>query len=316
MPSPLGWIPPSERSKEMHDAHHAFVAKCPKFALARPTVPKGTKIILTSAFDTPEVQVDLGYKFTGFRQLTGSCVGVSTGNAIATLSAIQRLIADSPQKAIVPFWGFDYGRSRANAGMRGQGEGSVDSIMGQTLIDEGVVPLADMPSPPTFDQSDGFAVSSSLEMAWSDGQGVVQQYASLAKQFPLGSMAPLADVDGIATSLINGYPVLDGCNYFVGQGRLNAQGIAIGDYSGRGGHSTCFLGYWEHETLGPLYLYSNQWDGTTYPDDNTGKFRCSVWMLELSVRKLFQYGGDGGETMSLSHLTTHPAQPKLLDWMI
>jgi hypothetical protein len=109
--------------------------------------------------------------------------------------------------------------------------------------------------------------------------------------------------------------VLDGCEYYVGRGQLSG-GVALGNYDGRGGHSTCYLGYWEHPDLGPLYLYSNQWNGGTYPDDGSGKGRCTVWVKESNVARLFQLGGDNGETVALSHLSYFPAQPELLDWLV
>lgn len=311
-PGPLGWIEPALRTPEMHAAVADAQAGFCKFALARPTLPKGTKILLSDFWTKPEVVADLGgVIFTGFRQLTGACVGVSDGDACFTLTAVQRMLADNPTKAFIPWWCTSYGRSRALAGMRGRGEGSVDSIMGRQMVTEGVDDAIQV----AFDTSDGFALTSSTELAWSDGNSsLVTARLPNAKQFPLGGLAPISDVDGIAASIINGYPILDGCNNYIGSGKVDQNGICFGNYNGRGGHSTTILGYWEHETLGPLYLYHNQWSGNTYPGDTTGKPRCSTWMLESSLKNLFTNGGNNGETMSLSHLNYHPAQPKVLDW--
>jgi len=311
-PGPLGWIEPANRTKEQNDAVAAAQGKFLAFALARPTVPKGTKILLSDFWTKPEVLADLnGITFTGFRQLTGSCVGVSDGDAVFTLACIQRMVSDAPTRAFIPWWPTSYGRSRARAGINGQGEGSIDSVMGQVMVDEGV----DDVIATQFDTIDGFALSGSTELKWSNGNSsLVTARLTHTKQYPMGGMAPLYDVDGIAAAVINGYPVLDGCNNYVGSGHVNQQGISLGTYDGRGGHSTTILGYWEHETLGPLYLYHNQWAGTTYPADTSGKPRCSTWMLEASLRQLFANGGDQGETMLFSHLNYVPAQPRVLDW--
>lgn len=308
---PLGWIEPALRTKEQHDAVAVAQSRFTNFALARPALPKGTKIILSDFWTKPEVIADCGgVTFTGFHQLTGSCVGVSDGDAVFTLSAVQRMLSTNPTKAFIPWWPTSYGRSRALAGFRGQGEGSIDSIMGKVMIDEGV---DDTPQH-AFDTADGFVIPSSVEMAWSDGNSsLVTSRIPATKQFPLGGMAPIYDTDGIAASIINGYPILDGCNNYVGHGSI-VNGRVQGRYDARGGHSTTVLGYWEHENDGPLYLYHNQWPGSTYPKDPAGGPRCSVWLPEVEMAKLFRNGGSGGETMSLSHLNYHPAQPKVLDW--
>lgn len=320
-PNPLlGWIPPEERDPETQHAHEDIMNACPRFALARPSLPKGTKIILNDFLRKPEVVADIGEIFTGFRQLTGSCVGVSEGDSIAVLSAVQRMLSDSPTKAMVPWWAFPYGRSRFKSGMRSKGEGSVTSIMGAVVRDEGCFAINEpgFNLPVQFDKSDGWAIPAAQEMNWSDGdETLVTQYLNLAKQFPVGGMSPLEDIDGVAASIINGYPVENGCNYYVGNGQIVDGGgtpYVRGSYNGRGGHATVYSAYWEHPSAGPLYGYWNQWNASTYPKDPGGLHRCMVWVIEAEARRLFQLGGNGGETMSWSHLNYHPAQPKVLDW--
>lgn len=313
---PLGWIEPKDRTRDQHDAHARALAAMPKFALA-PHAGGPVKVVLTDSWKDPDVVADVGREFTGFHQLTGSCVGASSGNAIFTLAAVQRKLADGPTKAFVPWWPFSYGRTRANEGDRGQGEGAVDSVMGQTLVKEGVIAATES-GLPAFDTSDGYALTEKLEMQWSDGaSATVTKWETAARVHPLGAAAPLYSTQDIKTAIVNGYPVLDGCEYYVGNGHVKGSGsnaYATGKYDGRGGHSTCFLGYWDHPTDGPLYLYSNQWPADTYPADPAGGGRCCVWLPESEVAKLFKYGGDGGETMALSHLNWFPAQPGILDW--
>jgi hypothetical protein len=322
-PGPLGFIVPSQRTQQQQDAHAKALAAMPRFAM--PAVPTGpVKVILTEFLKDPAVIADIGFEFNGFRQLTGSCVGVSAGNAITTLSAVQRLIADNPTQALAVFWGFPYGRTRYNEGDRGQGEGAVDSVMGETLHSEGVFDI-NQPGLPTFNKSDGLAITSHEELQWSDGGRVDQKWKDLAKQYPVGTIAPLSGVQDIKAAIINGYPVLDGCDNYIGHGSIQGSGAdacAVGKYDGRGGHSTCYIGYWDHPSLGPLYLYWNQWGGNTYPNDQSGKPRCSVWVTENIVANLFRTGGDRGETMALSHLnykqapTPFPPQPRVIDWLI
>lgn len=314
----LGRINPADRTAEQNAAHARAMAGFHRHALPRQAdPPKGTKIVLTQAFKDRRVVADIGYEFTGYRQLTGSCVGVSSGNAVATVSAVQRLLAANPTKALAPWWPFPYGRTRANEGDVGPGEGAVDSVMAATLIKEGVFSSTEQ-GLPAFDTSDGLAIAKDLELQWSDGASpTVTKWESVAKQHPLGSAAVVGDTTAMRDMILNGYPILDGCDNFIGAGAMQGSGsdaVAVGAYDNQGGHSTCYVGFWDHPTLGPLFLYWNQWAGSTYPDDGSGKPRCSVWTTEANAAKLFRTGGGGGETVALSHLSYFPAQPALQKW--
>ena len=312
----LGFIRQQDRSPVQQLAHAQAIASFPRFALSGPnwTPNAGVKIILPKAFEAPEVIADIGMVFNGFRQLTGSCVGVSEGNGIATTGAVQRLIADNPTKAFIPWWPFPYGRTRFNEGDVGPGEGAIDSVMGQTLVKEGCFAITEAPGLPTFNTSDGLAITAKQELQYSDGASQVNtKYMSLAKQHPLGGIGVCNSTQDVWDAITNGYFVLDGCDNYIGNGSIQ-NGVCIGQYDGQGGHSTGYCGVWDHSVLGRLFLYWNQWAGDTYPEDGSGKPRCSVWVKENIVARLFQTGGGGGETMALSHLTYFPAQPKMQDW--
>ncbi len=314
---PLGWIAPQDRTQAQMDAHTRAVGRRVNFALAPQTFPKGTKIILTDFWKHPLCAADMGMEFTGFHQLTGSCVGVSAGDAVCTLSCVQRLLTQGATKAMIPWWGYFYGRTRYNEGDRGQGEGAVDSVMGETLGKEGVFSITEA-GLPQFKTDDGMYITSSQELQWSDGASIDSKWITLGKQYPVGGIATLNDVAGIKAAVTNGYPVLDGCDNYVGNGSIKGSGAdayVTGHYDGAGGHSTCILGYMEHPNDGPLYLYSNQWPTSTYPKDPAGAGRCCVWITEAEMGKLFRTGGSGGETMALSRLSWFPAQPELLDWI-
>lgn len=312
----LGWIPPVDRTQEQQDAHDLAM----KSVLLRHSLPPvrlavGEKLMLTDAWKHPDVIADIGFEFTGFRQLTGSCVGVSAGNWITTLAALQRLLTDGATKAFVPFWPFDYGRTRSNEGDRGQGEGAVDSVMGDTMSKEGYFAITEV-GLPTFDHSDGLALPSKTELQWSDGaSALVTKWKPLAAQHT-GAKAVCNSTDDIWNAIGNGYPVIDGCDNYCGSGSIKGSGTSAYSatrYTGAGGHSTCLLGIWNHPNDGRLFLYSNQWDGSTYPVDPAGAGRCCAWMTEAELAKLFRTGGDQGETMALSHVNWFPAQPKVLE---
>lgn len=312
---PLGWIEPQDRTVQQHAAHAAALAKMHAFNLS-PVTAGPVKVVLTDLWKDPDVVADVGRVFTGFHQLTGSCVGVSASNAVATLSFVQRKFGASPTKAVVPWWGYPYGMTRYAEGDRGRGEGAVDSVMGAELARDGVFSF-DEPGLPQFDFSDGWTLTEAVEYQWSDGGSIDAKWKTLGRTHLVKSVGPIYDTAGIKAAVVNGYPVLDGCNNYVGNGRVASGGgvpYVTGRYDGRGGHSTCVLGYWDHPNDGPLYLYSNQWPASTYPADPGGGGRCCVWLPEAEMAKLFGNGGGDGETMALSHLDYFPAQPAVLDW--
>lgn len=311
----LGWIAPQDRTKEQTDAHERALARHVNFTLS-PVTAGPVKVVLTDFWKNPLVVQDTGIAFTGFHQLTGSCVGASSGNAQFTLAAVQRTLAQGATKAFVPWWPFAYGRTRQAEGDRGQGEGAVDSVMGQTLNTQGTFDIRQS-GLPSFKTDDGWYLTEQLEMQWSAGASIAQNWVDLAKPNVIGSVATLNSPADIKAAVINGYPVLDGCDNYVGHGSVNGSGdtaYVAGRYDARGGHSTCILGYWDHPNDGPVYLYSNQWPTSTYPTDPAGAGRCCVWIPESEMSKLFTNGGGSGETMALSHLNYLPAQPAVLDW--
>ena len=313
---PLGLILPSEMNREQSEAHFKAQSMRPMFSMigGMPTGP--VKIMLTDLWKDPDVVKDIGMAFPGFRQLTGSCVGASSGNWIFTLGAVQRKLADTPTTAFIPFWPYQYGRTRQAEGDRGQGEGAVDSVMGET-VKKGVLQITGQTGLPTFDTSDGLALTSKIEMQWSMVNSTFSQYDPVAAKNPVGTVATLTSTTDIYQAIVNGYPVIDGCSMFIQRGSIQGSGdsaCVLGTYDGRGGHSTCLLGAWDHPSLGRLFLYSNQWDGSTYPADPAGGGRCCVWVKESAVAQHLFSNDNQGQVMAASHLTYFTAQPQILDW--
>lgn len=316
----LGFITPSKRNQDQADAHVKAMAMMPKFALQYTAPPGPVKVMLTDFWKNADVVADVGFAFNGFWQLTGSCVGASEGNAEFTLGAVQRTIADNPTQAYLPFWPWSYGITRFDEGDRGQGEGAVDSIMGRTKHTKGGLVATEAGLPQFNHTADGLCLTKAVELQWSDGGRIDPKWSPIAAPLTVGTVAPLKTPADVKACVLNGYPVLNGCENYVGNGRIKGTGAnayVSGHYDAAGGHSTCILGYWDHPTDGPLYLYSNQWPTSTYPADPAGAGRCCVWIAESEVAKLFRTGGDNGETMGLSHLAAgFVPQPAVLDWFV
>lgn len=327
---PLGWIEPKDRTPAQQRAHEDAMNALPRLGAVNPglvltlsDLPKGAKVMLTDFWKMPGVVQDLGGKpFTGFGQKTGSCVGVSEGNAVTTELCVQSTLTDGATKAEVCFWPFPYGRCRYNEGDRGQGEGAVDSVMGDTLVKEGWFAVTEPGLPGFAWDDDGLWIEggSGTEYKWSDGGAIGQQWKDLAAKRKGMTKVVVNSVEEEMAAIINGYAVLTGCSQYVGGGKIVGSGDTAyvrGRYDGSGGHSTCRLGVWNHPSDGFLIAYSNQWPTSTYPKDPAGLGRCCVWVPQEEEEKmLHNFGGNDGETMLLSHVPGVPAQPKVLDWLI
>lgn len=260
-----------------------------------------------------DFEVEHDHSFLAGDIVVHNCVGASGGNGIFTVGAVQRKLAENPTVAFIPWWLYPYGKTRYAEGDRGQGEGAVDSVMGQILGRAGNF-AATQPGLPQFKTDDGLYLDAHTEMQWSDGgSSLVTKWDAVAAPHLLGSAAPIYTTDQMVAAIVNGYPILTGCSYYVGSGKIVGSGdqaYVRGHYDGRGGHSTCRIGVWNHPNDGLLIGYSNQWPTSTYPKDPAGLGRCCVWVpISEEQKMLSSYGGGNGETMALSHLNWFPAQP-------
>lgn len=238
-PGELGFIVPHDRTNAQRNAHDESLAKMPMFASAPIPDAGPAKIILTDLWIDPEVVEDVGAEFTGFHQLTGSCVSMSGGDALFTVTCIQRKFTDEPTKAFVPWCLYTYGKTRYDQGDRGQGEGAVDSIFGQALKKYGSFDIH-QPGLPTFKTDDGWYLDRATEFHWSDGgTELVRKWDDTAKHRTLGTISPLYTSQDIKNSILSGRPVLYGCSRFIGGGKIVSGGgkpYVRGVYDGRGGH--------------------------------------------------------------------------------
>lgn len=308
----LGFIPKQSRTNDQIDAHAlAEGGMLRHHALAPAELAKGEMVCLFKAWSDPRVTADVGMVFNRFHQLTGSCVGAGGGNGIFSVIAVQRCIATAPTKAFVPWWPFNYGRSRLYMGDRGRGEGSLGSTFAKTIITDGMISASE-PGLPKFSNADGLTLTSALEMAWSDGDSsLVMDFMDEAKPHPLGSAAIARNAQDLKTGIINGYPFTFACNNYIGKASIKGEGenaCVVGYWDGRGGHQQSGHAYWNHPTLGPLFWIQNNWPGSTYPKDPAGGPVCGCWVTEAKVEVAFQLDA---EVYILSHLNWFPAQPEV-----
>ncbi len=314
----LGWIPPSERTEEMHEAHFNALKAMPIFAILGDTmesIPTGTKVLLTDSWKSAAVVAKLGQPFTGWHQYTGSCVGVGFGNASASLAFTDVVLRGQQEDVILPFWPMNYGRSRLDMGERGPGEGSLGSCIAQSAVEDGVISWA-TPGLPAYSFPDGYQLAPDgksaerLEMQWSDGTRIPQSLLEEGRKHLVKTAAALHGVDEVAAAIMNGYPCTGACMHFCNPGEAHVTGspaVLLGNYNGTGGHQMSYHGVYQHPDLGLLIWNQNTWGLKVYGDaDPAGGPLGGVWQKAADVDRMMK--SNGAEFYALSQYEGYPAQ--------
>lgn len=312
-----GWIPPSERTSQQEQAHATALATMPRFAIPGSKATGKETVLLYEAWYAAKVIEDVGYRFDRFHQWTGSCVGAGGGNGLFTLIAIQRLFSKNPTKAFIPWWLYNYGRSRYYMGDRNKGQGSLGSTFAKSLRDDGVITSTEKGLPPFINAGDeGTHVQGEeVEYDWSDGDSrLVLDYSDEGRLHPLGQAAEVTTIEQIDDSLINGYPCTFACDRYVGNPRVKS-GVLIGTFDTWGGHQVSILGRRVHDTLGVLYWMQNNWPKDVYPKNpEPNQPTCGCWIEERELRRALGYQA---EVFALGHLPWFPAQPEIaIPWIV
>ena len=315
MDFPTGWIDFADRTDEQLVIHNAIVGRMPSFGIAGEKPPVGFKILLTDLWKHQKTKEALGFAFTGWKQYSGSCVGVGGGNAAQTTLLADKLIRTEPEKPVLIFWPYNYGRSRLLGGMRGRGEGSFGSTFAKSLSEDGAteweVEGATLPEVKRPNNAQ-FEIGQSAEMAWSDGAVAPQPVRDEAKQHKFIS-APLSSGDQVRDAIVNGYAATRASMSFVNPNTASVRnGALIGTYNGRGGHQESWLGYWNHPQEGELIYEMNQWGANIYGIDPGGGAPGGCWIRMDAVDSFCK--GQYAEVYAISNYDGYPARPEVFDW--
>lgn len=282
----LGWIPPDERTEEMHEAHRVAMASMLPFPLVSDPLPTGFKLMLTDSWKHRQTIKALGRPFTGSHQNTGSCVNSGAMNACMMRLVLNVLMFGLAQKIVVPFTLVAYGKSRQFAGMRGRGEGSLGSTMAKAMREVGMIDAADSSLPKyTADSSKGFDYPAEVELQFSDGAALPAKLLDLADDNLIGATAELHNTQEMSSAILNFNPVTRAHMNWAKPGteRLEGSGsaeVVIGEHNGEGGHQMTCDGVWQHPTLGLLFHETNNWGLDVYRTDPSTGTGSGYWVKE------------------------------------
>lgn len=323
MAPPLGWIEPIARTKAQESAHFAARGSSAfvRHALTPKQMDKGQSVRLFDLWKHPDVVADVGFQYTRWHQVTGSCVKAGAFNAVLCTIAGQRIAGDNPTKAFVPFLWHNYAMSRHYMGDDGQGEGSMGSTMAKSLKEDGIrdypVDRGDILPDYKYDVEDGFQITEREEMQWSSYRNDnIAKVLQVSKAHLFGVSTEADRVEDILALNQNGYGVTFACNNYIGNARVRGSGAnaaLLGRWDTRGGHQQSILGAWNNPDLGMLYWAQNNWPASTYPRDPAGGPTCGCWVTEADVTAAMRLDA---EVYGIGSLDWFPAQPKILDWVM
>lgn len=309
---PLGWISFPQRTGDMDVAHARALAKM-LARMAPEQAEPGPYVNLMETWKAPAVVQSLGFEFPGIHQLTGSCVGAGGGNCTFTLAAIEVLLRNDPERIIIPFWLFTYGISRMLIGERSEGEGSLGSAFAEAAKTYGVFAQTESGLPPC-QNGDGLTWGERVEMKWSNGMAIGQEWVTLGKKHLVRATDPVKSSADGRNAIRNLYPMTFASPWFMEPGRESVQGskepACVGKLTGNGGHQTSILAVWDHPELGLLFWNENQWGMKVYKSDPKTGRGSGCWMTERDFNKVAQSGD--GEIYKFSQYDGYPAQT--LNW--
>lgn len=258
IPETLGWIAPSQRDADQMRLTNEYHERIGRFSQrANSLASQPDKVLMAEV----ELQA-LGQLLPRIKQLTGSCVGAGAERArcLAMCGDVVKRKSREDVKIAFPFAA--YGIGRKIAGMRGRGDGSFGAAQAKAFTDFGTLPYDHRMAPaPTI--KNGWAYwSERVEYDWSwPAQWPIaeREVATEAKPYDVETGTRLDSVEDIKEALAQFCGVTIACPYIPTNRTRVVDGVLLDDFTGRGGHQQDIEGYWEHPTLGLLFLVGNQW---------------------------------------------------------
>ena len=295
-----GWVPPERRPRVMAAAHEMIMSSIPSFDIIGPQADVD-KLVL---WDFSKA-VNGGNHFMTFYQQTGSCVGNGGGQATWYLSAMENVRLQQNILPKIPFYLLPYGRSRAIAGIRGQGDGSMGSSFAQAIMKDGILPFDDANLPPV-NTTNGITWGKTAEYKWSDGSSISESFLTKSRNYVVKSAANCRTTDDVWNALANGYPCTIASNWG-GQMRPAAQGspaVLLNKRVTTWQHQMCIIGIWKHPQFGKIFCILNSWGPDAHGVPPDGSPPGSFWVLESEIDYIVRQG----ETFAFSQFVGFPSQ--------
>jgi hypothetical protein len=315
---PLGWIPPKDRSPQMQRIHDETMSRIIRHKFAIKGTPKsdpGPRVSLLSMWKHPQIVADISRAFTGFYQFTGSCVGVGGGNAIFSTIVFDILERNQAERAYIPWWPFTYGKSRFRLGDTRPGEGSLGSTFAEAAEQDGQFSKDEAGlEAMSFSDERGVCLSKDIEMKWSDGDDIPQQFNTIAAKHKCHVEAEIKRAEDLREAIRNYHACSFACNRYMNPDNCRIAGsgdnkVLLGSFDTNGGHQQSVQEWWDHPDLGPIGYVLNQW-GDAYEIDPATGLRRGCWVKMENFQTTIRT--QDAEVFPWTNVEGYPAQT--LSW--
>jgi hypothetical protein len=299
-----GWIAPHERTAAQNKLDARVQAELPRFNIRGRFSASQRRYPLWMA---PKI---LTGQFARYNwQTTGSCVGAGGDNALKTLMPVEILLKGDLEVLKDVWWLYAYGRSRFHGGMRGRGEGSFGSAWAEAVLKDGFFEDDGTGGKlPDFQVRDGWLVlPAKVELDWSDGAKIPQEYLTKGRAHPVKSMARMRSKDDCFEAIANGYPLTQASNFGFSGAKVKGSEfpIRVATWNGSWSHQTYVDEAWDHPELnGIYYRWGNNWGPDAHGEPTGDEPPGGVYIHESTLDQICK----SGEVYAVSGAEGFPAQ--------
>lgn len=319
-----GWVPPEDRTAETAKIAESYIFDTPLVSevftsggsnKARPRQWQLVKLAIEKGL-IPEAFVRNG-QLKNIAQIIGSCVGFGAGNMLFWASLLDALIRKQPERILVPFVPYHYGRGRLHSGIKGPGSGSFGGGQAKALQLDGYLAF-DMDSLSKVNLADSIYWTQAIEYSWSDGARIQESYITEGRKHLVGTVARLTDTEQAAQLADSFYTFTIASTY---GGRMQCpvvDGVLLNSRVGTWNHQMWVLDYIDHPKLGRLWWVGNNWryvhgkDPGGAWDGNTGAPEGGFYITDNDLKWIIS----NKDSFAFADPTGFEDRSRKFDWLM
>lgn len=265
IPETSGWRPPEDRTTDQQKIHEEYIFDTPTveevftspgYNADRPRQWQLVKLAIDKGL-IPQQFLRNG-TLKNIAQIIGSCVGFGAGNMLFWGSLLDAIIRKQPEKIMVPFVPYHYGRGRLHSGIKGPGSGSFGSGQAKALQIDGYIAF-DMEGLPNANFGDAIYWSEDIEYKWSDGARIEDKWIEEGHKHLCPTVARVSDTEQ-AAQLADSYYTFTIASSWGGNMQCQVKdGVLLNQRVTTWNHQMWVLDYIKHPRLGRLWWVGNNW---------------------------------------------------------
>lgn len=296
-PEYAGWIPPEDRATEEQKKQEQYIFDTPtvrevfsgniKGDYTRPRMWEIVKKGIDKGYIPQEVLRNGTLK--NVSQIIGSCVGFGAGNMLLWASLIDAVLRRHPERVLLPFVPYHYGRGRYHSGISGHGSGSLGSGQAEALEKDGYIAF-DLKGLPDCNFGDAIHWTERIEYEWSNGAKIDDKWIEEGRKHVVPTVVRVTNTDEAAL-LADSLHTFTIASDWGGHMKCPIkQGVLLNERIKTWMHQMWVLDYIIHPRLGRLWWVGNNWkyahgkDPGGEWDNNTGAPEGGFYIIDKELQ--------------------------------